>query len=114
MNEAAITVKKKFDISNFLLSYGFYILFVVMFIVCGIISPYFLTRDNLMQIMWVAATCLLYTSEQSGGTVYGINDDFVSDFVSSLTLSVTSGFFGVHPAKRKQNIRIIKNHICMR
>lgn len=52
MNEAAITVKKKFDVSNFLLSYGFYILFVVMFIVCGIISPYFLTRDNLMQIMW--------------------------------------------------------------
>lgn len=65
MNEAAITVKKKFDISNFLLSYGFYILFVVMFIVCGIISPYFLTRDNLMQIMWGATTLLVVAA---GGT----------------------------------------------
>lgn len=65
MNEAAITVKKKFDVSNFLLSYGFYILFVVMFIVCGIISPYFLTRDNLMQIMWGATTLLVVAA---GGT----------------------------------------------
>ena len=63
MNEAAITVKKKFDVSNFLLSYGFYILFVV--IVCGIISPYFLTRDNLMQIMWGATTLLVVAA---GGT----------------------------------------------
>lgn len=65
MNETAVTVKKKFDLSNFFLSYGFYILFVVMFIVCGFISPFFLTKDNLIQIMWGATTLLVVAA---GGT----------------------------------------------
>ena len=66
MNDAAITEKKKFDLSNFLLSYGFYVLFVVMFIACGFISPVFLARDNLMQIMWGATTLLVVAA---GGTL---------------------------------------------
>ena len=65
MNETTITMKRKFDLSNFFLSYGFYILFFVMVVVCGIISPVFLTKDNLMQIMWGATTLLVVAA---GGT----------------------------------------------
>lgn len=65
MNETTVTVKRKFDLSDFFLSYGFYILFVVMFVVCGVISPFFLTKDNLMQIMWGATTLLVVAA---GGT----------------------------------------------
>ena len=65
MNDTTITVRRKFDLTNFFLSYGFYILFAVMFVVCGIISPFFLTKDNLMQIMWGATTLLVVAA---GGT----------------------------------------------
>ena len=65
MNETTITMKRKFDLSNFFLSYGFYILFFVMVVVCGIISPVFLTKDNLMQIMWGDTTLLVVAA---GGT----------------------------------------------
>lgn len=62
----AILGGRKRSVSNIFLSYGFYILFLIMVIVCSFISPVFMTKDNLIQILWGATTLMVVAA---GGTM---------------------------------------------
>ena len=51
--------KRKIAVSDIFLSYGFYILFVAMIIVCSFISPVFMTAANITQVFWGATTLMV-------------------------------------------------------
>lgn len=63
MNNHALTKKRSFG--DTLLSYGFYILFLLLITACSVLSPVFLTGENLLQILWGATTILVAAA---GGT----------------------------------------------
>lgn len=65
MNNSSNSLKTMKKTSDILLSYGFYILFVLMFVGCSFLSPVFLTGENLQQIIWGATTILVAAA---GGT----------------------------------------------
>ncbi len=53
------TLSPRKGVGDVVLSYGFYILFVLMFVGCSILSPVFLTGENMIQLLWGATTLLV-------------------------------------------------------
>jgi ribose transport system permease protein len=88
INSHDITVSAK-KIFNFLLSYGFFVFFVALLIIGGLLSPVFFSYENLLQIIYNLSSILVLAS---GLTILMItnNMDLSIGSIALMGMSVAS------------------------